>query len=201
MKRNYLLDETGHISCTTEFPFDETKPFFDFPDNFMFNNQHLYTIINDEILQEVDPLIELRALAKNRINAECSDIIINGFSSSLHYGIEKKYIMTSDGQYSKQAQMSDLAAALKANTIVAALWKCAEAESEICEIWTKEEFLQFVHDFELFKLQTKIKSDILCDRLKVSATSEELDLISMSSDLSEEESIILNNMISSISGE
>ncbi len=143
---------------------------------------------------------ELRIAAKIRINSECSTLIVNGFISSLHYGVEKNYIMTAEGQYSKQAQMADLAASLQNGTIAAALWKCADAESEVCEVWTKEEFLQFVYDFGMFKMQAKLKSDILCDRIKLCETSEALDTVSMMSELTEEETAVMQSRAAAMLG-
>lgn len=55
MNRNYQTDKNNRIILTTEFPYDNTGPTLCFTDDFDFEKQNDYKIINGELVY--DPVI------------------------------------------------------------------------------------------------------------------------------------------------
>jgi hypothetical protein len=138
----------------------------------------------------------LYTIAKGRINADCSKLIVNGFVSSLHYGESRNYIMDEN----KQSQMETLAIRLSSNLISSALWKSSNLDSDICDVWSKANFLQFYADFNTYKTSLILKSDILCDRLKTLTTEEEMEKVTMASELTASESTIMQSRLNAMIG-
>lgn len=139
---------------------------------------------------ELDLIKSKKFLKRKEIKQSCYNTIINGFDTDVKYGESKHYSLDEFAQKNIDDQMIQL----QAGEIKNALW---HDDSKVThDLWTFSEFKEFFTQYKMFILSCRLKSDMLEERINIATTQEELDTITWDVELTEDEQVQINTLLS-----
>jgi len=150
---------------------------------------HIHPLLEDNPSEE-DLLESKRYIKRQEIKQDCYKAITNGFDTDVKYNEVKHYSLDEFSQKNIDDQMIQL----QAGEIKNALWH--DDSKVMHDLWTFAEFKEFFTQYKMFILSCRLKSDMLEGRIDIATTQEELDLITWDAELTEEEQLKINTLLS-----
>lgn len=151
--------------------------------------KHIKPLLEDNP-NEIELLESKKYLKRKEIKQSCYNTIVKGFDTDIKYSELRHYSLDEFSQKNIDDQMIQL----QAGEIKNALWH--DDSKVMHDLWTFAEFKEFFTQYKMFILSCRLKSDILEERINIATTQEELDLITWDTELTEEEQLKINTLLS-----